>query len=148
MAVEEKVERFRAEIYMNIAVERNGRCRGASARVLGVGERRRARDMKEGLLVEVIGIGAAAGLIVAAACMMFYRKGVRDGAGVPAKAKALWGGGTGMKRGAAPQAGFKAAGSDEDAMAMMKRYETILSYDPYNSPQKAALFGNPEGERV
>ncbi len=41
------------------------------------------------------------------------------------------------------------ADGDEDAAAMMKRYETILSYDPYNSPQKTPLFGGgSEGERV
>ena len=68
--------------------------------------------------MEIIGLGAAAGIIIGAACMMFYRKGVRDGMS--------------MKRGAAPQAGFnKAQSGDDETATMMKRYEAILSYDPY-----------------
>lgn len=91
--------------------------------------------------MEIVGIGAVAGLIAAAVCMMFYRKGVRDGMN--------------MKRGAAPQAGItqpvyfgEAQGSDEEALNMMKRYEAILSYDPYGSSQKAALFERSNGECV
>ena len=91
--------------------------------------------------MEIIGLGAAAGLIVAAVCMIFYTKGVRDGMN--------------MKRGNAPQTGHTqpghfgmAQGSDEEALTLMKRYEAILSYDPYGSPQKAALFGGLDGEHV
>lgn len=82
--------------------------------------------------MEIIGLGAAAGIIVSAVCMMFYRKGVRDGMV--------------MKKGNAPQASFngKAAVGDEESAAMMKRYETILSYDPYG----AARAGFGGGERV
>ena len=68
--------------------------------------------------MEIIGLGAAAGIIVSAVCMMFYRKGVRDGMS--------------MKKGTAPQAGFtKVQSGDEETATMMKRYEAILSYDPY-----------------
>ena len=103
--------------------------------------------------MEIIGLGAALGMLVAAVCVMCYRKGVRDGmqrgespgrlsATAPApespKSAAFWGG----KQGGLKPNGKATAGDDEAAM-MMRRYEAILSYDPYN--QKAAMS---EGESV
>ena len=102
--------------------------------------------------MEIIGLGAAAGIIVSAVCMMFYRKGVRDGVsmkngkspsqsfgltdatGAPAKTKTLWGG----------KQGGHSATSDDETATMMKRYEAILSYDPYGAA-RAEFDG---GERV
>ena len=106
--------------------------------------------------MEIIGLGAALGMLVAAVCVMCYRKGVRDGmaagkgeypsclsATAPApgspKSAAFWGGKQG---GLKPQKGFgsgKLAAGDDEAAMMMRRYEAILSYDPYN--QKAAMSG-------
>lgn len=89
--------------------------------------------------MEIIGIGAILGLVAAAVCVAFYRKGVRDGMGV--------------KKGVAPQKDFagnfgRAQEGDDEAAAMMKRYETILSYDPYNSSRSTSSFGNTDGERA
>lgn len=64
-------------------------------------------------------MGVAAGVLVAGMCVIFYRKGVRDGMdvkkGVRPKAKAI----------------FDMGGTDEQQSDLMKKYETILSYDPY-----------------
>ena len=62
--------------------------------------------------MEIIGIGAAFGLLIAAVCVAFYRKGVRDGMGV--------------RKGIAPQTDFaghfgRAQDGDNEAAAMMKR---------------------------
>ncbi len=111
--------------------------------------------------MEIIGLGAALGMLIAAACVMCYRKGVRDGmaagkgecpsrlsATAPApgspKSAAFWGGKQGGLSG--DRKGFgngKPAAGDDEAAMMMRRYEAILSYDPYN--QKAAMS---EGERI
>lgn len=94
--------------------------------------------------MEFIGLGVAAGLAAAAACLMFYRKGVRDGMaareGRPAGR---------LRRQQSIGHESLITKSDENAAAMMKRYEAILSYDPYNVQQKNSPFmGEPEGERV
>ena len=99
--------------------------------------------------MEFIGLGAALGLLVAAACAMCYRKGVRDGIKTQAggslppvasrpgspRSKAFWGGSS--------EGGKGAMKGEGEAEMMMRRYEAILSYDPYN--QRA---GMSEGERI
>jgi len=62
--------------------------------------------------MESILMGAAAGVLVAAVCAVFYRKGVRDGMG--------------LKKRRAEESG----GGDEQS-ELMKKYEMIMNYDPY-----------------
>ena len=62
--------------------------------------------------MESIVMGAAAGILVAALCAVFYRKGVRDGIGL-------------KKR----QAEETASGDGQSEL--MKKYEMIMNYDPY-----------------
>ena len=81
-------------------------------------------------------VGTALGLAVAAACVAFYRKGVKDGGGFAAA------------RGGAPKQGADKPAADEGEAAMMRRYETILSYDPYNLSREAGPFEGRCGERV
>jgi hypothetical protein len=57
-------------------------------------------------------IGAAAGVLAAVLCAVFYRKGVRDGLGIRA------------------QRTEDAAAGDEQS-ELMKKYEMIMNYDPY-----------------
>lgn len=66
----------------------------------------------------VLGLGAVVGVIVAAMCVFFYTKGVRDGMDV--------------KRGVRPRV-MHAGEAMEDAAAteISKKFEAILSYDPY-----------------
>lgn len=82
--------------------------------------------------MEILGLGAVLGLAVAAACIACYRKGVRDGG-----AKGVAG-----KTGAAQSR----PAADEGEAAMMRRYEAILSYDPFAPSREAAE--RPYGERV
>ncbi len=62
-------------------------------------------------------IGAAAGALAAAACALFYRKGVKDGMGL-------------RKRGVTAEAG------EETQNELMRKYELIMSYDPYGTTGK------------
>jgi hypothetical protein len=99
--------------------------------------------------MEIIGLGMALGLIAAAACVMCYRRGLSDGAelrqgGTPGRFFGRTASAAGFARGGRQETG-RGAGDDE-AAAMMKRYETILSYDPYASAQREAVYGG--GERA
>ena len=62
--------------------------------------------------MESIVMGAAAGILAAAACAVFYRKGVRDGLRIKKK-----------------QA--EETASDGGQSELMKKYEMIMNYDPY-----------------
>ncbi len=75
-------------------------------------------------------IGAAAGAVVAALCAFFYKRGVKDGM----KLKKTCG----------------AAGEDlgEAQNELMKKYELIMSYDPYGASEKQQAFWGGYGERV
>ena len=64
-----------------------------------------------------LAIGIAAGIGIAAMCMIFYRKGVRDGMS--------------MRKGAKVRGAAGDAGGDEEQNALMKKYEMIMNYDPY-----------------
>lgn len=59
-------------------------------------------------------IGLGAGIVVAAACALFYRKGVSDGMKFKKTAKA-----------ATPEDGEDVGGE------LMRKYELIMGYDPY-----------------
>lgn len=61
--------------------------------------------------------GAAAGALVAALCALFYRRGVKDGMGF-------------KKRGVSTEAG------EETQNELMRKYELIMSYDPYGTTEK------------
>lgn len=89
--------------------------------------------------MEIIGLGAVIGLVMTAACMMFYRKGVRDCMEIKR--------GTSQKGpGCSPR--HNTAHDDAGMAAMMKRYEAILSYDPYGAPQKSEQPGASYKEGV
>ena len=77
----------------------------------------------------IVGLGAAAGLIVAAACALFYLKGVRDGMDV--------------KKGRKPRIAGKigTGGSDEAQSEIGKKFEAILSYDPYETDKQREQRG-------
>ncbi len=64
-------------------------------------------------------VGIAAGIFVAVICMIFYRKGVRDGMGI--------------KKGALPKVKriFDKDEQGEAQTELLKKFETILNYDPY-----------------
>lgn len=66
-------------------------------------------------MIELI-IGTAAGAMAAVLCALFYIKGVRDG--MKLRGKGLY-----MSGGAEP------AGMTENEL--MRKYELIMSYDPY-----------------
>jgi hypothetical protein len=99
--------------------------------------------------MEIIGLGAALGMLVAAACALCYRKGVRDGMkrygeSLPPVASRRHPPSPGSPKSAAFWGGSSERGRhDDEAAAMMRRYEAILSYDPYGP----AASGR-EGERV
>lgn len=63
-------------------------------------------------------IGAAAGAITAVVCALFYRKGVKDGMRF-------------KKR----NISFD-EGSGEAQNEIMRKYELIMSYDPYGTSEK------------
>lgn len=67
-------------------------------------------------------IGAAAGAAVAALCAYMYRKGVKDGMGFKKAAPA------------------QEAGEDVQS-ELMKKYELIMSYDPYCASEKGEAWG-------
>lgn len=79
----------------------------------------------------VLGLGAAAGLIVAAMCVFFYAKGVRDGMDV--------------KKGVRPRMMHAGEAKDDAAASeISKKFEAILSYDPY----AAGRQDEAKGDRV
>jgi hypothetical protein len=65
-------------------------------------------------MMEII-IGAAAGAAAAALCALFYIKGVRDG----------------MKKRGMRKHGFENSGAETTQNEFMRKYELIMSYDPY-----------------
>lgn len=67
-------------------------------------------------------IGTAAGAAVAALCAFFYRKGIKDGMG--------------FKKSIPP-----AQGGEEEQSELMRKYELIMSYDPYGASEKAGAWG-------
>ena len=72
-------------------------------------------------------LGAAAGVVSAVMCALFYRKGVRDGMSLNAgsrKNKAFWG----VKKKTAPAADL---GGEDMGNELMRKYDLIMSYDPY-----------------
>ena len=72
-------------------------------------------------MIELV-IGTAAGLLMAVASMLFYRKGLRDGMG--------------QKKGGVRKVwsafdNRDTDSADGDQSELMKKYEMILNYDPY-----------------
>ena len=127
--------------------------------VLGTGAAESMASQKEEDGMEIIGLGAALGMLFAAACVMCYRKGVRDGmkrgespsqsfgltapgAGSP-KSGAFWGGKARGPLGLRTGFGNSKTEGDDEAAVMMRRYEAILSYDPYGT-----AITSRDGERV
>ncbi len=66
-------------------------------------------------------IGAASGAIAAVLCALFYRKGVRDGMK--------------LRKPASP------GGGEEVQNELMRKYELIMSYDPYGSAERDGIRG-------
>lgn len=76
-------------------------------------------------------IGAAAGIAAAAVCASFYLKGQRDG----------------MKRKEAADAVPNEGGEDKGG-ELMRKYELIMGYDPYEAAGKQETFKSGYGERL
>jgi hypothetical protein len=74
-------------------------------------------------------IGAAAGIAAAAVCASFYLKGQRDG----------------MKRREAAGAAPGECGEDKGG-ELMRKYELIMGYDPYEAAGKREAFKSGYGE--
>ena len=70
-------------------------------------------------------IGAAAGIVAAMACTVFYTKGVRDGMRV--------------RRGLRKKVrGSEGASPDEE---QMRKFDAILDYDPYGTKKQETMEG-------
>ncbi|MGE5495093.1 MAG: hypothetical protein ACM3S4_07340 [Burkholderiales bacterium] len=74
-------------------------------------------------------IGAAAGIAAAAVCVSFYLKGKRDG----------------MKRREAEVAAPGERGEDKGG-ELMRKYELIMGYDPYEAAGKRETYKSGYGE--
>jgi hypothetical protein len=69
-------------------------------------------------MIEII-IGAAAGAVAAGLCALFYIKGVKDG----------------MRKRGRRRHGFENRGTETAQNEFMRKYELIMSYDPYGNTE-------------